>query len=91
MSNTGTGTTLARRVRVGDRPLAMLPENAQWKNRFEIRSESSDRVYVVAQRKTNAAWACSCPGYVFHGGRECKHLRKLGASGVLKALATGGG
>jgi hypothetical protein len=30
----------------------LLPDNAQWKNRMEIRSSSSNRMYVVAQRKS---------------------------------------
>ena len=38
-----------------------LPDNEQWENRFEIRSASSDRLYVVAQHKTKRHWACSCP------------------------------
>lgn len=31
---------------------ARLPDNDQWENRFEIRSATSDRVYVVAQHRT---------------------------------------
>jgi len=27
----------------------MLPDNAQWENRFEIRSETSGRIYIVSQ------------------------------------------
>jgi len=49
-----------------------LPSNAQWENRFEIRSESSNRVYIVAQNKKTGCWGCSCPGYLSH--RRCKHL-----------------
>jgi len=29
-----------------------LPDNSQWENRFEIRSENSNRVYIIAQHKT---------------------------------------
>lgn len=50
----------------------MLPDNAQWKNRLEIKSETSSRLYIVAQHKTNFAWGCSCPGY--KSRRKCKHL-----------------
>lgn len=50
----------------------MLEPNAQWKNRIEIKSESSSRLYVVAQRKTSNEWACSCMGWKRH--RHCKHL-----------------
>jgi hypothetical protein len=40
-----------------------LPDNAQWTNRFEIRSESSNRVYVVSQNIKKRHWGCSCPGW----------------------------
>lgn len=52
-----------------------LPENAGWKNRMEIRSESSSRLYTVAQRKTDNTWACSCPGW--KRWRTCKHLDRM--------------
>jgi uncharacterized Zn finger protein len=52
-----------------------LPPNDQWENRFEIRSESSNRVYVVAQHRTKRHWACSCPAWRVH--RKCKHLAAL--------------
>jgi hypothetical protein len=48
----------------------------QWVNRTEIRSETSDRVYVVSQHATRRYWACSCPGWRAH--RRCKHLEQLG-------------
>ena len=52
-----------------------LPDNGEWCNRFEIRSESSDRVYVVSQHKTKRHWGCSCPGW--RSRRTCKHLGTL--------------
>lgn len=52
-----------------------LPDKAQWTNRFEIKSETSNRVYVVAQHKTNRHWGCSCPRW--RTTRNCKHLRNL--------------
>ena len=52
-----------------------LPDNDQWGNRFEIRSETSDRIYIIAQNKTKRHWACSCPGWKRH--RTCKHLNTL--------------
>jgi len=52
-----------------------LPDTDQWRNRIEIRSESSSRVYVVAQRKASGEWACSCMGWKRH--RHCKHLRVI--------------
>jgi hypothetical protein len=48
----------------------------QWVNRTEIKSETSDRVYVVSQHATKRYWACSCPGWRAH--RRCKHLEQLG-------------
>ncbi len=52
-----------------------LPDNAQWTNRFEIKSESSNRIYVIAQHKVKRFWACDCPGWKSH--RTCKHLKHL--------------
>ena len=52
-----------------------LPDNAQWRLRFKIRSGSSNRVYIIAQNKATGQWGCSCPGYRrARGGRKCKHL-----------------
>jgi len=53
-----------------------LPDNDQWKNRFEVRSESSNRVYIIAQHKKKKHWACSCPGWKRY--RKCKHLTAVG-------------
>ncbi len=53
----------------------ILPDNTQWTNRFEIRSETSSRVYTVAQRKSDKSWGCSCPGWKSH--RRCKHLNSM--------------
>lgn len=64
-------TGIVLRVPAGDR----LPPNDQWENRFEIRSASSNRIYVVAQHRTKRHWACSCPGWKTQ--RNCKHLRTL--------------
>ena len=50
--------------------------DAAWINRIEIKSETSDRVYVVSQHATKRYWACSCPGWRAH--RRCKHLEQLG-------------
>lgn len=58
-----------------------LPDNDQWQLRFEIRSESSNRVYIVSQHKNNKHWGCSCPGWIIH--KTCKHLSALGIPGKL--------
>lgn len=53
-----------------------LPDGDQWQYRFEIHSETSDRVYVVSQNKKKKHWACSCPAY--RTRRTCKHLIAIG-------------
>jgi hypothetical protein len=58
---------------------SLLPDNSSWTNRFEIKSESSNRKYTVAQSKSGLFWACSCPGWVIH--KNCKHLRAMGLPG----------
>jgi hypothetical protein len=55
---------------------AVLPDNAQWKNRFQIHSETSDNVYTIAQKKSSGFWGCDCPGWIRH--KNCKHLQNLG-------------
>ena len=56
-----------------------LPDNAQWKNRFEIKSSSSNRVYIISQNIANGHMGCSCPGW--RSRRSCKHLSALGLPG----------
>lgn len=48
----------------------------QWINKTEIKSESSNRIYVVSQHATKRHWACSCPAW--RTKRACKHLVQLG-------------
>jgi hypothetical protein len=52
-----------------------LDDNAQWTNRFQIKSESSDRLYTIAQNKSGRFWGCNCPGWIRH--KTCKHLHNL--------------
>ena len=54
----------------------MLPDTQIWINRMEIKSETSDRIYIVAQHKIHRHWGCSCPGWKRY--RKCKHLKALG-------------
>lgn len=54
----------------------MLPDSDQWENRFEIHSETSNRIYVIAQNKKRRHWGCSCPAY--RTRRRCKHLEEIG-------------
>ena len=50
----------------------LLPNTDQWFNRFQIKSATSSRQYVIAQRRSDNVWGCSCPGWINY--RKCKHL-----------------
>jgi len=54
----------------------MLPDNAQWENRFEIKSETSNRIYIISQNIKGRFWGCSCPAW--RTRRYCKHLASMG-------------
>ena len=60
----------------------VLPDNDQWTNRIEVRSETSNRVYVVAQHKKGRYWRCSCMGCIRF--QHCKHLEALGLPAYRK-------
>ena len=55
----------------------LLPDKGDgWINRFEIKSESSDRLYTVSQNtKQGHRWECSCPAW--RTRRKCKHLETM--------------
>ena len=53
-----------------------LPDNEQWQFRFEIHSETSNRVYIISQHKKLKHWGCSCMGW--RRFRKCKHLEAVG-------------
>jgi len=58
----------------------VVADNKTHTNRMEIRSESSNRVYIVAQAKTSGEWQCSCPGWIMkkpNKPRGCKHLNAM--------------
>lgn len=59
-----------------------LPDNDQWQFRFNVESETSDRLYVISQHKKKKHWGCSCPGW--RKNRNCKHLEALGIPGHEK-------
>lgn len=60
---------------------AALPDTDQWQFRFQIESETSNRLYTIAQHKKNKHWGCSCPGW--KRNRHCKHLTALGIPGDM--------
>lgn len=75
MSNTEF-VSKAVMVRVAnDLETDLLPDNAVWTNRVHIRSQTSNNLYVVAQRKTDGVWGCGCRGWIRH--RNCKHLTAM--------------
>jgi hypothetical protein len=53
-----------------------LPDKGEWQYRFNIKSESSNRLYVIAQHKEKKHWGCSCPSWITR--RSCKHLKEMG-------------
>lgn len=53
----------------------VLPDNASFTNRFQVKSSSSDRLYVIAQSKSGRWWSCGCPGWISR--RSCRHLKAL--------------
>lgn len=57
----------------------MLPDVDQWQFRFPVRSETSERLYIISQNKKKGHWGCSCPGYRIY--RSCKHLTAVGLPG----------
>ena len=70
-----------QRYIVENTDLELLPDTAQYINRFEIKSESSNRVYTMAQRKSDGVMTCSCPGWKNarngHESRTCKHVKVI--------------
>lgn len=53
----------------------LLPDTDTHKLRFDIKSESSNRLYRVSIRKSTNQPECSCPRWIFK--RTCKHLDAL--------------
>lgn len=50
----------------------VLPDTDKvWTHRLEI-AGSTGNAYIVAMRRTDNVWACSCRGWIGH--RKCKHL-----------------
>ena len=53
-----------------------LPDNDQWQLRFNVKSETSDNLYTIAQNKKKRHWGCSC--FAYRRYRKCKHLKACG-------------
>lgn len=57
-----------------------IEDNSTYTNRFEIASETSSNLYIVAQNKSTGEWSCSCRGWIIKKPgkpRTCKHLQAL--------------
>jgi SWIM zinc finger len=52
----------------------MLPDTPQWLTRFEIKSTSSGKKYILGQ-KDDGTLGCSCTGWTRH--RKCKHTKAV--------------
>lgn len=59
---------------------AALEPQGPYDVRFEIKSASSSRVYIVARNRETLLWGCSCPAWCTR--RRCKHLREMGLDTV---------
>lgn len=76
-----TKTAIMPRPRPPSNALRILPDDSRYKCRYEVRSESSDRVYRISFDAAPGAgyWVCSCPGCIRYG--SCKHLESAGLRG----------
>jgi hypothetical protein len=61
-----------------------LPDNAAYTNRFHVKSQSSNSLYVVAQSKSGRWWSCSCPGWI--RWKKCKHLAAMALPAYQKPM-----
>lgn len=66
----------------------ILPDNALWTNRLQIRSETSSRLYIVAQSISSGTFGCSCMGWKRH--RNCKHLKVIAPALVAAGVSSRG-
>ena len=49
------------------------PSNIFWQK--EVTGSKGDK-YTVTYDEYNG-WTCTCPGYQYHGGKVCKHIKKV--------------
>jgi len=61
--------------------IEVLPDSDRYKCRFTVRSESSNKLYMVSYDSAAGAgyWTCSCFGNRRFG--QCKHLTAAGLKG----------
>jgi len=77
-----------------------IEDNEKCKNRYQIRSETSDVIYIIGQEKATGEWVCTCKQFsLFNrdrksGYRPCKHLQimqallpELERKGIIKVLS----
>jgi hypothetical protein len=50
-----------------------FPDTSDWMHRFQIKSGTSARVYMIGRHRATGVWVCSCMG--FRSSHHCKHLR----------------
>jgi hypothetical protein len=78
-----TKTAIMPRPKPPSNAYSILPDSpdGRYKCRYEIRSETSDRIYRISFDAAKGAgyWVCSCPGCISHG--SCKHLESAGLRG----------
>lgn len=67
--------------RIRDAVVQFLSDDGRYKCKFEIRSETSDKIYRISFDMASSAlyWTCSCPGNIRHG--HCKHLKAMNLPG----------
>jgi hypothetical protein len=58
--------------------LETLPENDTWAHRFQIKSGTASRLYVIGKHRETGMWVCSCPGFRSH--RHCKHMSAVSST-----------
>jgi hypothetical protein len=68
-----------RRILSDELDCAILPDTKTHVNRFLVRSEKSDRTYVVSQRRGKRKWLCGCFDFLVNRKQKsnCKHLRPM--------------
>ena len=88
----GTALTITQLAR--EMGATVLPDVGNKRFRMEVRSESSNNLYVVAWDINDRQWGCSCPGWRNarngHLNRKCKHTtavqQRLGQAATPLAI-----